>query len=96
MKTWEDYQKQVQSDALASLDIKEAEQLARVIGAIVKRRLELGISQGTLAAMCNMERTAITHFENFRTIPNFMTIVRIASALGLKIELAADRTPQNT
>ena len=50
MKTWNDYKDHVKAvDPESKKDIKEAENLASIVGAMIKQRNALGISQRELA-----------------------------------------------
>lgn len=88
MRTWEDYKNYVKSiDKEASEDIKEAEELADIIGAIVERRNSLGISQRELAEMCGIPQSSVARIETFKTSPNIDTLLKIFRSLGIKFNI---------
>ena len=88
MRTWEDYKNYVKSiDKEASEDIKEAEELAYIIGAIVERRNSLGISQRELAEMCGIPQSSVARIETFKTSPNIDTLLKIFRSLGIKFNI---------
>lgn len=49
-------------------------------------RLERGLSQEKLAAMCDFSNTNLSMYENSRKIPNLTTIAKIAKQLNVSIE----------
>ena len=54
MKTWNDYKDYVRAvDSSAGKDIEEIESLSMIVGAIVEKRTELGLSQRKLAEICS-------------------------------------------
>lgn len=88
MKTWDDYKKHVKTiDKSTYGDIKEAEELALIINAIIDKRKKLGLSQRDLAKMCNLPQSSIARIESCKTIPNLGTILNIFNNLGLSFKI---------
>ena len=88
MKTWSEYKEYVKNvDPEAFEDIKEAEELAYIISAIIDRRKELGLSQRDLAKMCNVPQSSIGRIESCKTIPNISTLINIFKHLGLSFTI---------
>lgn len=88
MKTWNEYKEYVKNvDPEAFEDIKEAEELAYIISAIIDRRKELGLSQRDLAKMCNVPQSSIGRIESCKTIPNISTLINIFKHLGLSFTI---------
>lgn len=86
MKTWNDYKDYVKNiDQKAFEDIKEAEELASIVSAMVLRRNELGLSQRELAMLCGIPQSSIARIESFKTIPNLSTLLNIFKHLGLSL-----------
>lgn len=54
---------------------------------LVARREELGLSQAELAARTGLAQSAIARFEMQRVMPRLDTVLNIAGALGLEVEL---------
>ncbi len=62
------------------------EELLKCVGKNIKRyRVQKGILQQDLAAMCNMEIPNMSRIENGRTNPTLKTLLRISSSLGVEI-----------
>ena len=86
MKTWNDYKEHVKAvDPIASEDIKEAENIASIVGAMIDKRNELGITQRQLAEMCGIPQSSVARIESYKTTPNLDTLLKIMQPLGLKL-----------
>ena len=86
MRTWDDYKEHAKSvDVEAKKDIEEAENLAEIVGAMIRRRNSLGISQRELATMCNMPQSSVARIESLKTTPNIDTIFKLFEPFGLPL-----------
>lgn len=89
MRTWEDYKKYVKIvDPMRAMDIVEMEELATIIGAIIKQRNALGLSQRDLARICNIPQSSVARMEAMKSKPNLGTILKVMQPLGLKLQVA--------
>lgn len=62
------------------------EKLLKCVGKNIKMyRIQRGILQQDLAAMCNMEIPNMSRIENGRTNPTLRTLYRISQALGVPV-----------
>lgn len=92
MRTWDDYKEHAKSvDVEAKKDIEESENLAEIVGAMIRQRNSLGISQRELAAMCNMPQSSVARIESLKTTPNLDTILRLFEPLGLTLTVSMKR-----
>lgn len=92
MKTWNDYKEYAKSiDMEAKNDIEEAESLAEIVGAMIRQRNAMGISQRELAAMCNMPQSSVARIESLKTKPNLDTILKLFEPLGLALTVSMKR-----
>jgi ribosome-binding protein aMBF1 (putative translation factor) len=92
MKTWNDYKEYAKSvDMEAKKDIEEAESLAEIVGAMIRQRNAMGISQRELAAMCNMPQSSVARIESLKTTPNLDTILKLFKPLGLALTVSVKR-----
>lgn len=92
MKTWNDYKDHVKTiDPEGNADIEEAENLASIVGAMIKQRNALGISQRELAAICGIPQSSVARIESFKTTPNLETLLKIFQPLGLKLTVSASK-----
>ena len=86
MKSWNDYKEHVKSaDADAKKDSEEMEDIAAIVGKMIEKRNDLGITQRDLAAMCGIPQSSVARIESFRTTPNLDTLLKIMQPLGLKL-----------
>lgn len=62
------------------------EELLKCVGKNIKKyRIQKGILQQDLAAVCNMEIPNMSRIENGRTNPTLKTLLKISSSLGVEI-----------
>lgn len=86
MRTWDDYKKHVKAVSHKSkTDMEAVENLAAIIGTIIEKRSDLGISQRELASMCSIPQSSVARIESFQTMPNVATLLKIMQPLGLKL-----------
>lgn len=89
MKTWNDYKNHIKTiDKNSSKDMEEIENLAAIVGAMVKQRKALGISQRELSSICNIPQSSVARIESFSTIPNLGTLLKIMQPLGLTLTVS--------
>lgn len=84
-----EYVKNVDSEA--QKDIEEAENLAEIVGAMIRQRNSLGIFQRELAAMCNMPQSSVARIESMKTTPNLDTLLKLFESLGLALTVSMKR-----
>ena len=90
MSTWNEYKEYVKSvDPDAGHDIKEADELASIVTAMVQRRNALGLSQRDLAEMCGMPQSSVARIESYKTSPNLETLLKLFQHLGLKLSVTS-------
>ncbi len=72
-----------------NLELEVSNQRTVFAESVKTRRLELGISQRTLAKLVGVSTRDICHIELAKANPTLSTQVKILSALGLKLEITA-------
>ena len=88
MKNWNDYKEHVKNiDSDRGRDLSDMEEQARIIGAIIKQRNELGLSQRELASICGLPQSSVARMESLQTTPNLATLLKILHPLGLKLTI---------
>lgn len=65
----------------------DAGTLHRVLDALVKRRCDLGITQGDLAERLGVRQPTISEFENESSDPRLSTLQRYARAVGAELHV---------
>ena len=92
MKNWKDYKDYVAKiDPEAGKDVAEAERIALIVGAMIEKRNELGITQRRLAEMCGIPQSSVARIESFKTTPNLDTLLKIMQPLGLSLSVVSAR-----
>ncbi len=89
MRTWNDYKEHVKSvspDGKKTMD--EIENLAAIVGAVIEKRNELGITQRELASLCGIPQSSVARIESFKTTPNLETLLKIMQPLGLRLTVS--------
>lgn len=88
MKTWEDYKNHVkEASPQERANMEQIEEVASIIGGMVMRREELGLSQRELAKRCGLTQSALARLETCRTIPQLDTLLKVMKPLGLTLQL---------
>ncbi|ATY84501.1 XRE family transcriptional regulator [Kyrpidia spormannii] len=64
--------------------------LAELIGAMVLRRRQLGLTQEQLAEKAGVKQSAIARLETGNAVPRLDTLIRIADALDLRLKLVPE------
>lgn len=86
MKTWTCYKEHVRTtDSEIAKDLKEAEEVAAIVTAMVEQRTALGLSQRDLAALCGIPQSSVARIESCKTTPNLGTLLNIFEHLGLSL-----------
>ena len=89
MKNWNDYKNYAKSvDEQAKNDIEQIEELASIVGAIIEKRNELGLSQRQLAEICGIPQSSVARIETLKITPNLDTLLKIMQHLGLKLTVS--------
>ena len=68
------------------LTIEAAEKTIKIINKIVESREALGLTQRDLAKKCGIQQPALARIETCKVIPKLNTIIKIAEAVGVKVE----------
>ena len=92
MKTWNDYKNHVNTvDPEIAKDLKETEEIAAIVSAMVEQRNALGLSQRDLAAMCGLPQSSVAIIESCKTTPNLGTLLNIFQHLGLTLTVSPSK-----
>ena len=68
------------------LTIEAAEKTIKIINKLTESREALGLTQRDLAKKCGIQQPALARIETCKVIPKLNTIIKIAEAVGVKIE----------
>lgn len=88
MKSWEEYKKEIKKrEDISSDDIKEMEEMAKIVQRVTQKREKLGLSQRELANLCGIPQSTVARFETFNTSPTLDTLLKLTRKLGLKVAI---------
>lgn len=88
MRTWEDYKNHVKGQSLDEKEnMERIEELSAIIGKMIIRREELGMSQRDLAKKCGITQSALARLESCRTTPQLDTMLKVLKPLGLTLSV---------
>ena len=89
MKTWKNFKKEAKKSKIAKVGIEIIETIAAIISAIIDKRIQLGISQRELAAICGLPQSFVLRIESCAVKPNVETLLIIMKPLGLTLSVAS-------
>ena len=70
---------------LSSNKHKIIEALSSIVGAMIKKRNSLGLSQQELTAMCGIHQSSFARIEAYKSTPNPVTLLKLFRPLGLSL-----------
>ena len=92
MRTWEDYKNNLKAVSTEEKEnIENIEELAGIIGAMIMRREQLGISQRELAQKCGVTQSALARLETCKATPQIDTMLKVLKPLGLTLSVVPMR-----
>jgi len=62
-----------------------AEEISKVIVALIEARVDRGMTQRQLAQKCGLKQAAIARMESLKTIPRLDTVIKVAKALKMEV-----------
>lgn len=81
---FEDFMHEIGENTIETETIR---QIARMVSDIVKRRKILGLTQDEVAKKAGLSQAQIARLENSSQIPRVDTLIKVAIALGMQIQL---------
>ena len=86
MSDWSKYKERVRTTKPElGKELDEAEEISSIVGAMIKQRHNLKLSQRDLAELCGIPHSSVARIESGKTIPNLSTLLKIFKQLGLSI-----------
>jgi transcriptional regulator with XRE-family HTH domain len=70
-----------------TIESETVRQIARMVSDIVKRRKMLGLTQDEVAKKAGLSQAQVARLENSSQIPRVDTLIKVAIALGMNINL---------
>ena len=87
MKKYSSYKQKLLSDKVIKKEYKNLSPQFEVVRAIIKKRLEKGMSQKELAYKMGTRQSAVSRFESGFYNPSLSFLQRITEALGVDIKI---------
>ena len=84
---WEDYRKELLKRPGFKEALKETELENQVARAVIKARIEKGLTQEDLAKAMNTKQSVISRVENARTVPSLSFLKRLAQVLNASLQV---------
>jgi len=72
-------------------EIEVAQRLSDILYDITEARINQGLSQQKLAELCGLKQSAIARLESLQTIPRLDTVLRVATALKLRVKVVPEQ-----
>ena len=91
MDDWTKYKDRVRSkNPEIGKDLDEVEEISTIVGAMIKQRHNLELSQRDLADLCGIPHSSVARIESGQTIPNLSTLLKIFKQLGLSFTIKSN------
>jgi len=84
MMNFDDFMNEIGENTVETETIR---QIARMVSDIVKRRKMLGLTQNDVAQKAGLSQAQVARLENSSQIPRVDTLIKVAIALGMNIQL---------
>lgn len=77
----------VESAFFSQDEQEDNKQVVSLVASIIKRRLELRLTQKELAELAGLKQSAVARFESLGATPRIDTLCRLARVLKLEVKL---------
>jgi len=84
-KAWSEVREDIKS--LTASEKEELTFTASLVSEIVKRRIDLGLTQRELSKKCGIPQSAIARLETLVVTPRLDTIFKLIGPLGIKLKI---------
>lgn len=84
---WEDYEKELLQKPGFKEVAKETELEYQVAYALIKARIEKGLTQAEVAKRMKTKQSVISRVENARTVPSLSFLKRLAQVLNASLQV---------
>ena len=85
--TWEDFEKELFRQPGFKEAVEETRLEYEVARALIKARIEKGLTQADIAKRMNTKQSVISRVENARTVPSLSFLKRLAQALDTTLQI---------
>lgn len=88
LRTWKKF-KEDQLDYKSEIEKQVISEMAKLVVQIVKRRKSLGLTQSQVAELAGITQAQVGRLETSSTIPSIETVMKVAIALGMTLNLSS-------
>lgn len=88
LRTWKKF-KEDKLDYKTEIEKQVISEMAKLVVQIVERRRSLGLTQTQVAEQAGITQAQVGRLETSSTIPSIETVVKVAIALGMTINLSS-------
>lgn len=88
LRTWKKF-KEDQLDYKSEIEKQVISEMAKLVVQIVKRRKSLGLTQSQVAELAGITQAQVGRLETSSTIPSIETVMKVAIALGMTVNLSS-------
>lgn len=84
---WEDFEKELLKQPGFKEALKETELEYEIARALIKARIEKGLTQAEIAKRMKTKQSVISRVENARTVPSLSFLKRLAQVLDASLQV---------
>lgn len=84
---WEDFEKELFKQPGFKEAVEETRLEYEIARALIKARIERGLTQAEIAKRMNTKQSVISRFENARTVPSLSFLKRLAQVLNASLQV---------
>lgn len=84
---WETHKKQLLKDPKVRKALQETELEYQIARALIKVRIEKGLTQAQLARKLHTRQSVISRVENAKTVPSLSFLKRLAEVLNVSLKV---------
>ena len=84
---WDDFKKELESQPGFKEALEETRLEYEIARALIKARIEKGLTQAEIARRMKTKQSVISRVENARTIPSLSFLKRLAQVLGASLQV---------
>ena len=84
---WDDYEKELFKRPGFKEAVEETRLEYEIARALIKARIEKGLTQSDVARLMNTKQSVISRVENARTMPSLAFLKRLAEVLNASLEV---------
>ncbi|MDP2637986.1 MAG: helix-turn-helix transcriptional regulator [Candidatus Levybacteria bacterium] len=88
MKDWKDFKKELLKDPEVKKGYDALEVEFSIIGQVIRKRLDEGLTQKQLAEKIGTKQSAIARLESGNTNPSVAFLEKVSKALGSKLQIS--------